>query len=152
MTAYPLASQVAVTSTGSLLVTGSFGITNQIFVTTTGTLPVSIVGTINAANPSVSLTGSNVPGSATYVGGSDPSGSLQAFKVDSNRNLFVTGSFGVSGVVPVDTVTMKAKTATYTYAGGNVSTIVTVVGSQTRTDTFGYDALNNLTSITTTIT
>jgi hypothetical protein len=62
-----------------------------------------------------------------------------------------TGVYSNLKVLTSSNPNLAAKTATINYNGsGDISSVVTVVGSQTRTDTFGYTS-GNLTSITSTM-
>ena len=73
----------------------------QLQVGIVGTVPIS--GSITATNPSVGTTGAAVPGSATFVGGSDGT-NLKAIKVSSTGVVSVDGSattqpVSISGIV-----------------------------------------------------
>ena len=92
-------------STGELFITltGSVStvVSNQVSITTTGSLPVNIVaGSITANNNSVSTTGSASPGSATLVAGNDSNNRLRGMFVDAGGAQYVT----TSGSLPVTVV------------------------------------------------
>jgi hypothetical protein len=63
------------------------GSDNGAYVDSTGHLLVT--GTFSASNPSIGVTGTTAPTSATEVGGINPSGNLQGLKVDAAGALLV---------------------------------------------------------------
>ena len=86
--------QVNMSQVGGTSVSTGAGLTNAgtirvVLPTDQSAIPVT--GTVSATNPSVSTTGSAVPGSATFVGGSDGT-NLRALKVSTAGVLSIDGS------------------------------------------------------------
>lgn len=79
-------------------------------------IPVS--GTVTATNPSVGLTGVNVPTSATFVGAKDNTGKLAAFNVTAAGNLLTDGS---TVTQPVSGTVTANQGGTWTVQPGNTA-------------------------------
>lgn len=65
-----------------------------------GSINANVTGTVTATNPSVGITGTTAPTSATEIGGINPSGNLQALKVDANGSLLTYNDNSFSTISP----------------------------------------------------
>jgi hypothetical protein len=93
-------TQIFVTTTGSLPITGSVSISgpvtiaNQVTITTTGSLPVIVTGSVGITNTlniqGIQQTGSVATANPVLIGGTDLSGTLRTPLVDTTGVQYVT--------------------------------------------------------------